>query len=72
MLAHDAYGGLEHRASSVNLYHPHFAASRKAYEGLLELCGVKEVDAMFREKSWAGDARTMMVLRWRPTGEPVS
>ncbi|MGN6104525.1 MAG: M61 family metallopeptidase [Kofleriaceae bacterium] len=37
MLAPDAYGGLEHRASSVNLYHPHFAASRKAYEGLLEL-----------------------------------
>jgi predicted metalloprotease with PDZ domain len=37
MLSHDAYGGLEHRASSVNLYHPHFAASRKAYEGLLEL-----------------------------------
>jgi len=37
MLAHDAYGGLEHRASSVNLFHPHFAASRKAYEGLLEL-----------------------------------
>ena len=37
MLAHDGYGGLEHRASSVNLYHPYFAASRKAYEGLLEL-----------------------------------
>lgn len=37
MLAPDAYGGLEHRASSVNLYHPHFAASRKHYEGLLEL-----------------------------------
>jgi predicted metalloprotease with PDZ domain len=37
MLAHDAYGGLEHRASSVNLYHPYFAASRKGYEGLLEL-----------------------------------
>lgn len=37
MLAHDAYGGLEHRASSVNLYNPHFGASRKAYEGLLEL-----------------------------------
>lgn len=37
MLAHEAYGGLEHRASSVNLFHPHFAASRKAYEGLLEL-----------------------------------
>jgi hypothetical protein len=37
MLAHDAYGGLEHRASSINLFHPHFAASRKAYDGLLEL-----------------------------------
>lgn len=37
MLAHDAYGGLEHRASSVNLYHPYFAASRKHYDGLLEL-----------------------------------
>ncbi|MEO6776045.1 MAG: PDZ domain-containing protein [Kofleriaceae bacterium] len=37
MLAHEAYGGLEHRASSVNLFHPHFAATRKAYEGLLEL-----------------------------------
>jgi predicted metalloprotease with PDZ domain len=37
MLAHDAYGGLEHRASSVNLYHPQFAATRKHYEGLLEL-----------------------------------
>ncbi len=37
MLAHDGYGGLEHRSSSVNLYHPHFAASRKAYESLLEL-----------------------------------
>lgn len=37
MLAHDAYGGLEHRASSVNLYNPHFAASRKSYEALLEL-----------------------------------
>jgi predicted metalloprotease with PDZ domain len=37
MLVHDAYGGLEHRASSVNLYHPYFAATRKGYEGLLEL-----------------------------------
>jgi len=37
MLAHEAYGGLEHRASSVNLYNPHFAATRKSYEGLLEL-----------------------------------
>ncbi len=37
MLSHEAYGGLEHRASSVNLFHPHWGASRKAYEGLLEL-----------------------------------
>jgi predicted metalloprotease with PDZ domain len=37
LLAHEAYGGLEHRASSVNLYNPYFAASRKSYEGLLEL-----------------------------------
>ncbi|MEO7734496.1 MAG: PDZ domain-containing protein [Kofleriaceae bacterium] len=37
MLCQDAYGGLEHRNSSVNLYHPHFASSRKHYEGLLEL-----------------------------------
>jgi predicted metalloprotease with PDZ domain len=37
MLTHEGYGGLEHRASSVNLFHPHFAASRKGYEGLLEL-----------------------------------
>jgi predicted metalloprotease with PDZ domain len=37
MLAHDAYGGLEHRASSANLYHPHFGSTRKSYENLLEL-----------------------------------
>ena len=37
MLAHEAYGGLEHRASSINLFHPHFGATRKAYDGLLEL-----------------------------------
>jgi predicted metalloprotease with PDZ domain len=37
MLSHEAYGGLEHRASSVNLFNPHFAATRKSYEGLLEL-----------------------------------
>jgi predicted metalloprotease with PDZ domain len=37
MLTHEGYGGLEHRASSVNLYNPLFAGSRKSYEGLLEL-----------------------------------
>jgi predicted metalloprotease with PDZ domain len=37
MLAHDAYGGLEHRNSSINLHNPHALANRKQYEGLLEL-----------------------------------
>jgi predicted metalloprotease with PDZ domain len=37
MLSHDAYGGLEHRASSANLHTPQCLATRKAYEGLLEL-----------------------------------
>lgn len=37
MLSHDAYGGLEHRASSVNLYNPQWTLTRKSYEGLLEL-----------------------------------
>lgn len=37
MLSHDAYGGLEHRNSSINLYNPHALSTRKHYEGLLEL-----------------------------------
>src|SRR5262245_8190614 len=37
MLAHDAYGGLEHRNSSINLFNLHAFTSRKQYEGLLEL-----------------------------------
>ena len=37
MLSHDAYGGLEHRASSINLHQPQCLATRKAYEGLVEL-----------------------------------
>jgi predicted metalloprotease with PDZ domain len=37
MLSHDAYGGLEHRASSANLHNPKALALRKEYEGLLEL-----------------------------------
>jgi predicted metalloprotease with PDZ domain len=37
MLSHEAYGGLEHRNSSINLYHPQAFANRKHYEGLLEL-----------------------------------
>ena len=37
MFAADGYGGLEHRASSANLYNPAALATRKQYEGLLEL-----------------------------------
>jgi predicted metalloprotease with PDZ domain len=37
MLSHDAYGGLEHRNSSINLHNPLSFANRKQYEGLLEL-----------------------------------
>ena len=34
------------------------------FEGLLDLAGAKAVEARFREKSWANDARTVLVLRW--------
>jgi predicted metalloprotease with PDZ domain len=37
MLSHDAYGGLEHRASSANLHNTRALAVRKEYEGLIEL-----------------------------------
>ena len=37
MLADGAYGGLEHRNSSINLHNPRAFAVRKEYEGLLEL-----------------------------------
>lgn len=36
------------------------------FEGLLELAGAKEVRAEFQSKSWEGDARTMLVIRWKP------
>jgi hypothetical protein len=40
------------------------------FEGLLELCGIRQIDAIFRERSWTGDARTLMVLRWTPLSSP--
>lgn len=36
------------------------------FEGLLELAGAKDVRAEFQGKSWAGDPRTMLVIRWKP------
>jgi hypothetical protein len=34
------------------------------FEGLLELAGAKEIQAKFRAKSWAGDERTVLDVRW--------
>jgi hypothetical protein len=34
------------------------------FEALLELAGAKEIQARLREKSWAGNARTLLDLRW--------
>ena len=36
------------------------------FEGLLELAGVQEVRAEFLDKSWDGDERTMLIIRWKP------
>jgi len=34
------------------------------FEGLLELAGATTITGTFRERSWAGDARTCAELRW--------
>ncbi|MGE0872812.1 MAG: hypothetical protein AB7P03_29930, partial [Kofleriaceae bacterium] len=34
------------------------------FEGLLELAGARDVHASLRERSWAGDPRTLMVVTW--------
>lgn len=36
------------------------------FEGLLELAGAKDVRAAFQDKSWDGDPRTLLVIRWKP------
>jgi hypothetical protein len=38
------------------------------FEGLLELAGARDVGGRFAERSWAGDPRTLLELRWRPPG----
>jgi hypothetical protein len=35
------------------------------FERLLEFSGAKDVEARFSERSWAGDARTVLSLHWR-------
>jgi hypothetical protein len=36
------------------------------FEGLLELAGAKNVSSRFQDKSWDGDDRTMLAIRWTP------
>ena len=36
------------------------------FEGLLQLAGAQNVSAELPKKSWAGDERTALALRWRP------
>ena len=40
------------------------------FEGLLELAGAREVRGRFVERSWAGDPRTLLELRWHPPPAP--
>ena len=35
------------------------------FEGLLEAAGAKQISADFRERSWIGDPRTRLELRWK-------
>jgi hypothetical protein len=36
------------------------------FEGLLELAGAKDVRSAFQDRSWDGDPRTLLVIRWTP------
>ena len=38
------------------------------FEGLLELAGAKDIRGMFRAKSWEGDPRTILDVRWITPG----
>ena len=35
------------------------------FERLLEAAGAKDIKSVFKQRSWAGDARTMLALHWR-------
>lgn len=35
------------------------------FEGLLPLAGAKDIQSTLRQRSWAGDPQTLLVLRWR-------
>jgi hypothetical protein len=36
------------------------------FEGLLELAGARNVSSRFHDKSWDGDDRTLLAIRWTP------
>ncbi len=36
------------------------------FEGLLELASATNIESRFKERSWAGDARTLLALSWEP------
>ena len=64
---------LLHEGEAQLLIHYHMgpvaeeAASNQTmgfFEGLLELAGARLVHAEFRERSWAGDPRTLATMRW--------
>lgn len=40
------------------------------FEGLLELAGATAVRAAFQDRSWDGDPRTLLVIRWTPPRRP--
>ena len=45
--------------------------TRGFFEGLLDLAGARDVRSEFLEKSWDGDDRTLLTIRWaqpRPAG----
>lgn len=63
---------LEDEANIVIRYYMGMPAEEAAcyqtmgfFEGLLELAGAKNVQASFRERSWANALRTLLVIRWR-------
>jgi hypothetical protein len=36
------------------------------FEGLLQLANARDIQAVFKEKSWAGDPVTLLEIRWKP------
>ena len=67
MLAHDAYGGLEHRASSVNLFHPHFAGDPQGVRGPARAALARAVPRVERQADRAARRCSTSTTRARRT-----